>query len=411
TAADGSAGLDLARELQPDVIILDLLLPAVNGERVAFVLAEDPETKHVPIVIYTALDPGHRGALDPRLRVIHKEEALDHLPALLDELIAERQRPPCAQILVIEDDPGLQQLIIRGLEGEGYALTGALTGEDGLRLAQRQPFDLILLDVMLPDVSGLDVLRQLRALNQTATTPTMLISVLNSPEERARGLQLGADDYLSKPFDWQELAARVQASLRRRELEGSANPSTMLPGNKAIERAITSRIDMGLPFAVGYSDLDNFKAYNDRYGFLKGDAMIHQTARIIMAAVEQHGQPGDFVGHIGGDDFVFVSHPASIAAICEAIIAEFDQLAPLYYDLEARRRGAIEQLDRQGRPTTFPLVSISIGVVSSLNQPITHFAQVGDIAAELKKRAKARPGSVYIIAGAEQEQAGGGRPE
>jgi diguanylate cyclase (GGDEF)-like protein len=399
-APDGLVGLDVAREKQPSVIILDLMLPHLTGEQVAFVLGEDPETKQIPIVIYTSLENIHINRLDPRLHIIRKDEALDNLPALLDDLIAARRRPVQSEILIIEDDPELQRVLVAGLTTAGYTITTASTGEEGLRLAARQSFDLIMLDLLLPDIDGWTLLRLLRERNQTVTTPTMLVSSLNQASEKVRGFQLGADDYVTKPFDWNELLARINASLRRREIEGSANPTTMLPGNKAIERAIMARVEADVPFAVAYCDLDNFKAFNDQYGFLKGDAIIHQTARIITAAVERYGEPGDFVGHIGGDDFVIITHPDLISNICQPIIDEFDQLAPLYYDVETRQRGFINQFDREGNPKVFPLVSISIGIVSSNNHSIAHFAEVGDLAANVKKQAKAYPGSVYFVEGA-----------
>lgn len=408
TAPDGMSGLDIARSERPEVIILDLLLPYLNGEQVAFVLGEDPETKHIPVIIYTGLEEHDTNHLDPRLHVIRKTEVLDHLPTLLDELIIAKKKPPTSQILLIEDDLEVQSVMVTGLTAAGYTITTASTGEEGLRQAGRQPFDLIILDLMLPDLDGWAVLRYLRERNQTVTTPTILVSALHQPSEKVRGFQLGADDYITKPFDWHELLARISASLRRRELEGNANPTTMLPGNKAIERAIMARIDAQMPFAVAYCDLDNFKAYNDTYGFLKGDAIIHQTARIITAVVERFGAPGDFIGHIGGDDFVVITDPSSIPDMCEAIIEEFDRLAPLYYDIESRQQGFIDQLDREGIPKQFPLVSISIGVISSLNHQITHFAEVGDLAADVKKRAKGFNGSTYIIEGQAAVMVGGG---
>ncbi|XSG74681.1 response regulator [Herpetosiphon llansteffanensis] len=399
TAPDGMAGLDLARAYQPVAIILDLMLPHLNGEQVAFVLGEDPETKHIPIIIYTGLEATQteKLELDPRLQIIRKDEALDRLPIMVSELVTKSRKKTIAELLVIEDDQEIQQVVSQGLSNAGYSITVTTSGEEGLRLAMRQPFDLIMLDLMLPDIDGWTVLRQLRERTQTATTPLMLVSALGKPEEKVRGFQLGADDYITKPFDWNELLARISASLRRREVEGNANPSTMLPGNRAIERAIAARLDRKQPFVVAYCDLDHFKAYNDEYGFLKGDAIIHQTARIITGAVERSGAAGDFVGHIGGDDFVFLAHPDNVVTICESIIREFDQLAPLYYDIESRQRGFIRQNDREGNPKQFPFVSISIGVVSSLNHQITHFAEFGDLAADVKKRAKAHKGSVYLI--------------
>ena len=397
TAPDGVAGLDLARKHRPDMIILDVMLPSLNGEDVAQVLTDDPETKHIPVVIYTSLEPDQINHLDSRLHIIRKDAALDNLPKVIEQVIAERQHSARYQLLLVEDDDETRQTLRIGLSEAGYTVTAAANGQEALRLAQHQPFDMVILDVVLPDINGFTVLQTLRERTQTATTPIMLLSALNSSQEKVRGFQLGADDYVTKPFDWSELLARIYASLRRRELEGSANPSTMLPGNRAIERAINARIEAHMPFAVAYCDLDNFKAYNDTYGFLKGDAIIHQTARIITHAVERYGSDGDFVGHIGGDDFVFITDPERIVPVCEAIIVEFDRLAPVFYDVESRLRGTINQYDREGNPKTFPLMSISIGVVSTLDHQISHFAQVGDLAADLKKRAKAQKGSVYLL--------------
>jgi GGDEF domain-containing protein len=185
--------------------------------------------------------------------------------------------------------------------------------------------------------------------------------------------------------------------MRRSEREGGANPSTRLPGNLAIERAITQRIAQGQPFAICYGDLDNFKAYNDSYGFLKGDAVILRTAQLLMEAVRAHGNGDDFVGHIGGDDFVLITTPDRAVAICEAAIAQFDGTAPLFYGAQARADGFISGVDRQGRPTQFPLVSISFAVVSSAWRPFSHPGEVAQRSAEAKKRAKLLPGSVYLI--------------
>jgi GGDEF domain-containing protein len=170
-----------------------------------------------------------------------------------------------------------------------------------------------------------------------------------------------------------------------------------LPGNQAIEQAIRRRIDQNLPFAVCYVDLDNFKAYNDTYGFLKGDAVIHQTAHVLLTAIEQRGNQEDFVGHIGGDDFIVITTPERAEALCTRIINTFDVLAPLFYDAETRLRGYIDAHDRQGQPMRYPFVGLSIAIVSSTTQPILHPAEVAQRAIELKKRAKEQPHSAYIL--------------
>jgi GGDEF domain-containing protein len=250
---------------------------------------------------------------------------------------------------------------------------------------------------MLPDIDGFTALGGLRAQAETQLTPIILLSAINSPMEKVRGLELGADDYITKPFSAAELSARVQAAMRRSEREGGANPSTRLPGNIAIERAISQRIDHGLPFAVGYCDLDNFKAYNDRYGFLKGDAVILRTAQILLDAIRTMGNPDDFVGHIGGDDFVVISTPDRIETICSTAVARFDATAPFFYDPATRQRGFISGVDRQGRPTRFPLASITITVISSARHTFRHPGEVAQRAAEGKKRGKQIPGSLYLL--------------
>lgn len=157
------------------------------------------------------------------------------------------------------------------------------------------------------------------------------------------------------------------------------------------------RINQKTPFAVCYSDLDNFKAYNDTYSFLKGDAIIQQTAHVLMAAVRQHGNLDDFVGHIGGDDFVIITTPDRVEALCCEAIARFDEVIPFYYDAEVRARGYIDGIDRQGNPARFPLVSISIAVVTNRERPFSHPGEVAQRSIEPKKLAKRQLGSVYVV--------------
>jgi PleD family two-component response regulator len=324
------------------------------------------------------------------------------LPALLEAIqrtIAagrlRAEQPP--SVLLVDDEPDLCRILETLLREDGYRATSVGLGTEALALAQKQQFDAIILDLLLPDLDGFAVLGALRARPATALTPIILLSARDSAPEKVRGLQIGADDYVTKPFSTAELLARVRAALRRRELEGGANPSTRLPGNVAIEQAIRRRIENNLPFAVCYTDLDNFKAYNDTYGFLKGDAVIQQTAHVLLNAVEQAGNPDDFVGHIGGDDFIVITTPERAAHVCTWVIANFDTLAPLFYDADTRSLGYIDSYDRQGRPMQFPFVSLSIAVVSNAPRAILHLAEVAQRAVELKKRAKEIAGSIYII--------------
>ena len=175
-----------------------------------------------------------------------------------------------------------------------------------------------------------------------------------------------------------------------------ANPLTRLPGNVSIINELTRKIENKSLFAVCYVDLDKFKAYNDKYGFEHGDEVIRETARILIQATQQAGNPGDFIGHIGGDDFVVITDPQAADKICEKIIAEFDKKVPSFYKEADRKNGYIIALDRQGKEQKIPLLSISIGVFTNEFRNIEHVAQIGEIGAELKSYAKHLERSNFI---------------
>ncbi len=381
-----SDGLDMARQLRPGLIILNPQLDE-QAPLALHIFGEDPETKMIPLVLLG--DAAGADGLD-------QAQLLDEIDESLDG--GGSQQRSRQHILIVDDEPDIAQLIAAQFVGEGYLATVVGSGAEVLRIVREQQFDLILLDLLLPDIDGFTVLGGLRVQPETQLTPIILLSAINSPADKVRGLQLGADDYITKPFSDVELNARVQAAMRRSEREGGANPSTRLPGNIAIERAISQRIEQrDTNFAVCYCDIDNFKAYNDTYGFLKGDAVIQRTAQILLDTVREHGNPDDFVGHIGGDDFVVITSLDRLGQVCGKILESFDATAPLLYDREARARGFISGEDRQGRATIFPLVSLSIIAVSARLRPFSHPGEVAQRSVESKKRAKFIPGSVLII--------------
>lgn len=394
-AASAAEGLDAARTRRPAALLVDPLLDE-QAAAVIGVLGADPDTKMIPVATLGALPGELRTDAPPALDLTQPAEA--NAAALLRLISAGAgEQAAAAHILIVDDEPEIGNLLAMQFQEEGYLTTQLRSGTEALRIVRRQAFDLILLDLLLPDLDGFAVLGGLRAQPETQLTPIILLSAINSPADKVRGLQLGADDYITKPFSGAELSARVQAAMRRSEREGGANPSTRLPGNSAIERAIARRIELGTPFVVCYADLDNFKAYNDSYGFLKGDAVIQRTAQILLDAVRENGNADDFVGHIGGDDFVVISTPDRARAICAAAVARFDAVAPLFYDPEARARGYISGVDRQGLPARFPLVGISIAVLSSERRPFEHPGEVAQRSVEPKKHAKRIPGSVFLI--------------
>jgi diguanylate cyclase (GGDEF)-like protein len=256
----------------------------------------------------------------------------------------------------------------------------------------------VLLDLMMPHMDGYEVAKRIRNhQNPTiANVPIIILTAKGETEDKLRGFEAGADDYITKPFGPQELLARVRAKIRRVEVDSSLSPLTRLPGNLAIEAELRRRIDANEPFAVIYLDLDNFKAFNDVYGFTHGDEAIQLLARATVDAVRRRGTTNDFVGHIGGDDFIVVTANDRAEEIAKEVIAEFDRDIRNLYSVKDLRAGYIETRDRRGALNRFPIMTLSMAIVSNDRGQLGNYAQVGEAAAELKRYAKSIAGSVYV---------------
>ncbi|GAB6062748.1 GGDEF domain-containing response regulator [Deferrisoma palaeochoriense] len=300
------------------------------------------------------------------------------------------------RVLVVDDDQSVVLLGSHVVTSLGMIPLVAFDGREAVEKVERFHPDLVLLDINMPDMDGFQVIEALKADPRTALIPIIVFSARTEDTDKVRALKLGADDYVTKPFSIPELAARVDRLLRRTQAGLSASSTTGLPGSVTIEQVIGERIGRGEPLAVLYADADHFKAFNDRYGFARGDGVIRQIADILLEAVRDLGGPNDFVGHVGGDDFVVVTTPASADAIAQRIVERFDRVIPLYYDPEDRQRGYIETKDRRGRVTRLPLMSVSVAVVSTDVRHFSHVGEVADVAAQLKRYAKSKAGSVWV---------------
>jgi len=300
-------------------------------------------------------------------------------------------------ILIVDDEEDIANLVALNLADEGYETHMVHRGDDALDLAVKLRPDLIVLDLMLPGVDGVEVCRLLRKDPRTTTTSIIMLTARNLPTDRVAGLEAGADDYVDKPFDLDELLARVQGRLRRARQLRQTSPLTGLPGNFEIEHRLDVLIADREPFALLHADLDGFKAYNDHYGFLRGDRAIVLTARVIGWAVADHGTASSFVGHIGGDDFAIVCDPDVARPIAESVVRSFDEQVANLYDPEERDRGYIQVADRSGVVTRYPFLTISIGIASTEVRPITSAAEAAAIAVEMKRFAKSAGGSLWAM--------------
>ncbi|MEW6088469.1 MAG: response regulator [bacterium] len=300
------------------------------------------------------------------------------------------------KILVVDDDPDIREAIKLTLDSIAYNVIEAENGTRAMELVIAEEPDLVILDLMMPGISGLEVCKKLKESALTSHLPILMLTAKNQVDDKIKGLAIGADEYLAKPFEPLELEARVKALIRQVRRDLYANPMTKLPGNVAIERELQTLIEVKKQFAFAYVDIDNFKAYNDTYGYASGDSIIKLTARAIIDNVKNFGNPDDFVGHIGGDDFVFITTPDKIENICQKLIRTFDELAPLQYNSEDRKNGFIITKDRQGNIRKFPLITISIAIITNENLDITHHVQVSERAAELKNHLKTLQGSNYL---------------
>ncbi len=305
--------------------------------------------------------------------------------------------PARPRLLLADDEPDLLALMQETLERQGYEVTAVEDGEAALAAIRRNPPDIAVLDLMMPKRDGFSVCRELRNDPLFTNLPVIILSASGSRETKMEGMDLGVDDFIAKSMDIRELLARIRMILKRSRQGLDANPLTRLPGNRSIESRIEEALAGCRPLAVLYVDIDHFKSYNDAYGYEAGDTVIRALADILVQASRRWKDSPDFVGHIGGDDFILLTAPERMEETARAVIAGFDAAVPSFYKEEDRRRGKIVSTDRQGKIREFPFLSVSIGICHNSHRKLASLAQVSEIGAELKKHAKAQPGSKYVV--------------
>jgi diguanylate cyclase (GGDEF)-like protein len=238
--------------------------------------------------------------------------------------------------------------------------------------------------------------KRLKEDSYTSVVPSVVI-VGASSEDFSAAFEAGADEVIRPTDSGVEMSTRLDAMLRRSDRDLTVHPSTRLPGAVEIEAEVQRRLTAGEPFAMCYADLDHFKEFNDRYSYNDGDRVIRILAKILHDVVKGISGESGFVGHIGGDDFIYVIHAAEISEVSEEIISVFDELIPFQYSEQDRRAGYFFGKDRRGQLHRVPLMTLSIGIVTNERRHFTHAAQVSELATEMKSYAKTLPGSVFSI--------------
>lgn len=299
------------------------------------------------------------------------------------------------KVLIADDDLEIQELLKFTFENENFDVVLAGDGEEAINLIKISKPDIVILDVNMPKLTGYEVLEKVRENSATCLIPVIMLTSLSKTKDKITGIKLGADEYLAKPFEPFEIVARAEGLLKRTKVSLSANPLTGLPGNVSIENEIKNRLDKKYIFSIAYIDADNFKAFNDKYGFERGDGMIKLIGTVIQNSIAELGNKDDFLGHLGGEDFILVSSTDKIQAVIEKNIEVFDSLIPCKYDAEERTKGYMMGINRQGQSERFPLMSISAGIVKVDPALYNNYSQVVEKAKEVLKTAKAIPGSIY----------------
>ncbi|HET7338795.1 MAG TPA: response regulator [Candidatus Dormibacteraeota bacterium] len=299
--------------------------------------------------------------------------------------------------LVVDDDEQVLRLVKRVLERAGFECVAVNEGRTAHDAAVEWRPDIILLDLMVGDITGDEIMAELREDFRTRLIPVVFLTARDSLKDKVEHLLSGADDYVTKPFIPEELVARMRAVMARSTTTRGLSPLTGMSGNSDILREINRRLADRERFAVLYPDIDSFKSYNDHYGFLRGDDVIKTLATIVLEVLEENHSNFHFAGHVGGDDFVILTEPALAELIAAEITKRFDEAIPALYDPADRDRGWIESQERSGNILRTPVVSVSIGIVIAEPGTYTSAAALAARASEVKGVAKRMPGSKWVL--------------
>jgi len=311
------------------------------------------------------------------------------------------------RILIVNPSKQERQVHASTLAAQGYELVTAVSGEEALFLLEAGVPDLFLIAADTPGMDGFALCEQIKSDPRLLNVPVIFTTHKRENDAIARSYAVGAVDYLVLPCHLSEILARVRTHIhlhnlllevqRLREVAIDSNPLTHLPGNNTIMEVIQDSIDCDLDMGLIYTDLDNFKSYNDAYGFSAGDDVLMFNAEVLQEVLQEECGGDGFLGHIGGDDFVLMVPLKDMERVGACIVKKFDFGASRFYTEEDRARGGIVALDRSGNVQKFPMVAISMGGLALKRGGFTRYVEVAAACAEVKHAAKEIPGSNIFV--------------
>jgi len=288
-------------------------------------------------------------------------------------------------MLIVEDDPDISNMLRIYFQSQGYDVTVAQRGEDALDMCRQQLPHIIVLDIMLPDMDGYDVCRNLRGSLRTSHIPIIFLTQKDERSDKIHGLELGADDYITKPFDLEELKLRVKNALARAKYESLTNPTTGLPSGRLIEdqlRQLMQRDDWG----IIYVGIQGFNTFSEVYGFVAGEEVLRFASMIIGKSADSVGTSDDFIGHIGGHDFIIITSKEMTEPTVADLKNRFDKGVGVHYDWQTVQQGHMTVQDGEGNETKVDLMTLSIGTVTADDGPFADIREITEEAASARRK-------------------------
>ena len=288
------------------------------------------------------------------------------------------------RILVVEDDFDISTMLRIYFTGQGFEVGVAPRGGDALEMTRKGLPHLIVLDIMLPDMDGYSVCRYLRTTTRTSHIPIIFLTQKDERSDKIAGLELGADDYITKPFDIEELRLRVTNAIARQERENSLDPRTGLPSGRLIEEQLR-RMIRTTNWALLDCRIQHFDRFRDVYGFIAGDEVLRFTSLLLGEVIDEAGTPNDFIGHPGGDNFVLITLAPHAAKIRERLKTRFNAEVLTHYNFMDRERGYVVAKDSEGKDVPVPLMTLAVGAISAETRDFSDIREITEAAAEARR--------------------------